>query len=89
MGLFSDIPEEPNGDVRVCLDPSNLNKAIIREHHKLMTVEEIAHELAGATVYTKADALKAFLQIHLTHEASPLDDVQLSPGTALILTDAF
>ena len=37
-----------------------------------MTVEEIAHELARATVYTKADALKAFLQIHLTHEASLL-----------------
>ena len=37
-----------------------------------MTVEEIAHELAGATVYTKANALKAFLQIHLTHEASLL-----------------
>ena len=63
---------KPNGEVRVCLDPSNLNKAIIREHHKPMTVEEIAHELAGATVYMKADALKAFLQIHLTHEASLL-----------------
>ena len=37
-----------------------------------MTVEEIAHELARATVYTKADALKAFLQINLTHEASLL-----------------
>ena len=66
------FPRNPNGDVRVCLDPSNLNKAIIREHHKPMTVEEIAHELAGATVYTKADAWKAFLQIHLTHEASLL-----------------
>ena len=66
------FPMKPNGEVRVCLDPSNLNKAIIREHHKPMTVEEIAHELAKATVYTKADALKAFLQIHLTHEASLL-----------------
>ena len=66
------FPRKPNGEVRVCLDPSNLNKAIIREHHKPMTVEEIAHELAGATVYTKADALKAFPQIHLTHEASLL-----------------
>ena len=66
------FPRKPDGDVRVCLDPSNLNKAIIREHHKPMMVEEIAHELAGATVYTKADALKAFLQIHLTHEASLL-----------------
>ena len=63
---------KPNGEVRVCLDPSNLNKAIIREHHKPMTVEEIAHELAGTTVYTKANALKAFLQIHLIHKASLL-----------------
>ena len=66
------FPRKPNGEVRVCLDPSNLNKAIIREHHKPMTVEEIAHELARATVYTKANALKAFLQMHLTHEASLL-----------------
>ena len=57
------FPRKPNGIVRVCLDPSNLNKAIIREHHKPMTVEEIAHELARATVYTKADALKTFPQI--------------------------
>ena len=66
------FPRKPNGEVRVCLDPSNLNKAIIREHHKPMMVEEIAYELAGATVYTKANALKAFLQIHLMHEASLL-----------------
>ena len=44
------FPMKPNGEVRVCLDPSNLNKAIIREHHKPMTVEEIAHELTEATV---------------------------------------
>ena len=66
------FPMKPNGEVRVCLDPRNLNKAIIREHHKPMMVEEIVHELAGATVYTKANALKAFLQIHLTHEVSLL-----------------
>ena len=51
------FPMKPNGEVRVCLNPSNLNKAIIREHHKPMIVEEIVHELAGATVYTNADRL--------------------------------
>ena len=83
------FPRKPNGEVRVCLDPSNLNKAIIREHHKPMTVEEIAQELAGATVYTKADALKAFLQIHLTHEASLLMTFNSHRGWLSILTDAF
>ena len=83
------FPRKPNGEVRVCLDPSNLNKAIIREHHKPMTVEEIAHELAGATVYTKADALKAFLQIHLTHEASLLTTFNSHRGQLLFLRMPF
>ena len=80
---------KPNGEVRVCLDPSNLNKAIIREHHKPMTVEEIAQELAGATVYTKANALKAFLQIHLMHKASLLTTFNSHRGQLCFLRMPF
>ena len=65
-------PVKPTGEVRPCLDVRDLNKAIIRENHKPQTVEEIAHQLAGAVVFTKADALKAFLQVHLTEESSKL-----------------
>ena len=65
-------PVKPTGEVRPCLDVRDLNKAIIWENHKPQTVEEIAHQLAGAVVFTKADALKAFLQVHLTKESSKL-----------------
>ena len=65
-------PVKPTGEVRPCLDARDVNKAIIRENHKPQTVEEIAHQLAGAVVFTKADALKAFLQVHLTEESSKL-----------------
>ena len=65
-------PVKPTGEVKPCLDARDLNKAIIRENHKPQTVEEIAHQLAGAVVFTKADALKAFLQVHLTEESSKL-----------------
>ena len=65
-------PVKPTGEVRPCLDVRNLNKAIIQENHKPQTVEEIAHQLAGAVVFMKADALKAFLQVHLTKESSKL-----------------
>ena len=65
-------PVKPTGEVRPCLDVRDLNKAIIRQNHKPQTVEEIAHQLAGAMVFTKADALKAFLQVHLTEESSKL-----------------
>ena len=65
-------PVKPTGEVRPCLDARDLNKAIIRENHKPQTVEEITHQLAGAVVFTKADALKAFLQVHLTEKSSKL-----------------
>ena len=54
-------PVKPTGEVRPCLDVRDLNKAIIRENHKPQTVEEIANQLAGAVVFTKADALKAYI----------------------------
>ena len=65
-------PVKPTGEVRPCLYVRDLNKAIIQENHKPQTVEEIAHQLAGAVVFMKADALKAFLQVHLTEESSKL-----------------
>ena len=77
------------GEVRVSLDPNNLNKAIIREHHKPMIVEEIVHELARATVYNKANALKAFLQIYLTHEVSLLTTFNSHRGCLRFLRMTF
>ena len=65
-------PVKPTGEVRPCLDVRDLNKAIIWENHKPQIVEEIAHQLAGAVIFTKADALKTFLQVHLTEASSKL-----------------
>ena len=60
-------PVKLMGEVRPCLDCVPLNKTIIRENHTLPTVEEIAHELAGARYFTKGDAYKAFLHVHLSN----------------------
>ena len=74
-------PVKPTGEVRPCLDARDLNKAIIRENHKPQTVEEIAHQLVGAVVFTKADALKTFLQVHLTEESSKLLVINTHKGS--------
>ena len=65
-------PVKPTGEVRPCLDCIPLNKAIIRENHTPPTVEEIAHELAGARYFTKGDAYKAFLHVHLCKKSREL-----------------
>ena len=53
-------PKKPNSKLRICLDPNDLNKAIIRENHKAPTLEEIAHILTGATKFSKVDGNKSF-----------------------------
>ena len=65
-------PKKANGKLRICLDPKDLNKAIIHENHKSPTLEEIAHVLMGATRFSKVDGNKAFFGMHLTEEASLL-----------------
>ena len=37
-----------NGKLRLCLDPKDLNRAIMRWHYKTPTMEEQAHKLSGA-----------------------------------------
>ena len=65
-------PKKANGKLRICLDPKDLNKAIIHENHKAPTLEEIAHVLTGATKFSKVDGKKAFFGMHLTEEVSLL-----------------
>ena len=65
-------PVKPSEEVRPCLDCMPLNKAIIRENHTPPMVEEIAHELAGARYFTKGDAYKDFLHVHLPKKSREL-----------------
>ena len=72
MGKLADLPKKPNGKLRICLDPKDLNKTIIREYHKAPTLKEIAHVLTGATKFSKVDGNKAFFGMHITARASLL-----------------
>ena len=44
-----------NHKLRICLDPTNLNKAIIRELYHFKTPEDIAHLIARACTLTVLD----------------------------------
>ena len=63
---------KPNGAVRICIDPSNLNAAIERNHFPLPTIEEILPSLKDAKVFSLVDAKDGFLQVKLTEESSYL-----------------
>ena len=47
-----------NLKLRICLDPTNVNKAIMREPYHFKTPEDIAHLIAGACTMTVLDCHK-------------------------------
>ena len=47
--------EKKNGSVRICLDPRDLNQAVLREHHKIPTLEDIAFRFSGMKHFTILD----------------------------------
>ena len=64
--------EKPNGKLRVCLDPRDLNKAVKRQHYILPTAEELFSEMAGARYFVKLDASNGYWQIKIETESSKL-----------------
>ena len=81
--------KKANGRLRICLDPEDLNKAIIWENYKAPTLEEIAHILTGATKFSKVDGNKAFFGMHLTKEASLLTTFNTHLGRYRFLLEPF
>lgn len=59
-------------DIRICIDPGDLNKAIKRPHHPLKTIEQIAAQIPGSKYFTVVDAKEAFYHIPLESKSSYL-----------------
>ena len=59
-----------NLKLRICLDPTNLNKAIMREPYHFKTPEDIAHLIADAYIMTVCDYKKGYWHQQLDEAAS-------------------
>ena len=57
--------DNPDGSIRACLDPEDLNVAINRKYYSLPGVDDITTSRSGATVFSTLDGEKAFHQIHV------------------------
>ena len=72
------IVKKPNDSLRICLDPTDLNKDIIRPLCNSQTMDDVVHSLKGAKFFTVFDTSKGFFHIPLDQE-SKLLTVMLTP----------
>ena len=62
------IVKKPNSNLRVCLDPTDLNKHIIHPVCNMRTLEEIIDMLKGSMYFAVFDSTKSFFHVPLEHE---------------------
>ena len=66
------VVHKPDGRIRVCLDPKDLNQAIKRSHLQLPTAEDIISKMNDTRYFSKLDASTGYWQIKLDEESSKL-----------------
>ena len=66
------VIRKPNGKLRICIDPRDLNKVVKREHYPMRTIEEIATRMPNAKFFTVLDASSGYWQVQLDTESARL-----------------
>ena len=56
--------------IRICLDPQDLNKAVIRPKYEMPTLDELLPKLSKAKVFTTLDAKDGFYHVELDEQSS-------------------
>lgn len=64
--------QKPNGGLRVCLDPKELNKYVVKEQFLVPTLEEVSEKLIGSEVYSVLDLREGFWQLQIDDESQKL-----------------
>lgn len=66
------VVEKKNGKLRLCIDPKELNKAIMKENFPIPTFDEIAEKLNGKKIFSVLDLKEGYWQVKLSENASRL-----------------
>ena len=83
------VESKQTGKLRVRLDPQHLNKAILRPHFPMKTLEDILPRLSGAKYFTKLDARYGYWAIKLSNQSSFLTTFNTPFGRYRYLRLAF
>lgn len=74
------VTRKKNGKIRLCLDPLELNKVLIRERYTLPTMDDVLHEMTNSKVFSKLDLTCGYWHVKLDYNSSLLTTFQTCHG---------
>ena len=69
------VVPKPTGDIRLCVDMRKANRAIVRERHPILTVDDVLCQLNGSTIFSKLDLKWGFHQIELEEQSRNITNI--------------
>lgn len=66
------VVHKANGKLRICIDPQALNSALLREHYKLPTLDDILPKHQKAKLFSKLDIKEVYWHVKLDDRSSLL-----------------
>ena len=74
------LTRKKNGQIRICINPQELNKALLREHYTLPVLEDTLHEMRDSRFCLTADLSSGYWHVELDEESSLLTTFQTCFG---------
>jgi hypothetical protein len=74
------VAPKKSGKIRICMDPHELNKVLLREHFTLPVLDDVLHELRNAKIFTKVDLASGYWHVKLDETSSKLTTFQTPFG---------
>ena len=74
------VATKNNGQIRLCIDPKPLNKALRRNDYPMPTVDDVLPLLQDAKYFTHLDARNGFWHVELDEQSSVLTTFQTPHG---------
>ena len=72
--------KKPNGDIRICIDPKDLNEALQRSHYPIPTMDDVLPQLNNAKIFTTVDMKCGFWQVKLDDASADLTTFNTPSG---------
>ena len=74
------VAKKASGQIRICLDPRELNKVLIRERFQLRILDEILYEMAESKIFSKFDLSNGYFHVKLDKDSRKLTTFETPNG---------